>query len=318
MKRRAFTLIELLVVIAIIALLVGILLPALGKARQSAKQMKDQTQVRGIVTGMITWANQNGGSYPLPSVLDTGGTTLTGMGVQEAKNNTGNIMSILIFGQNITPEICVNPAEQNNAVIVIDNAYVYDNPPAAQDDPNALWDPGFAGTPTDMGPNAPRRMPGTGNNSYAHLTPFGKRRGNWQDTYSTTQPVLGNRGPVYQGTVYPATGRWALLAGPTGDGSLTLLIHGAKNTWEGNIGYNDGHAQFETKPNPDSVTYRRTTGTPLTVSDNLYVNETDEQGGDTSATSIGNGRNAFLKMIANAPTVTATAVTTTGNTFFQD
>src|SRR5277367_6600276 len=69
-KTRAFTLIELLVVIAIIALLVGILLPALGKARASARQLKCSTQVRGVVQSMIVWAQQNGSSYPLPSVID--------------------------------------------------------------------------------------------------------------------------------------------------------------------------------------------------------------------------------------------------------
>src|SRR5438477_12372064 len=75
--RCGFTLIELLVVIAIIALLIGILLPALGKARQSARQLKDQTQVRGIHQGMVTWAQNNSDDYPLPSRIDKANFVLT-------------------------------------------------------------------------------------------------------------------------------------------------------------------------------------------------------------------------------------------------
>ena len=64
MKRKGFTLIELLVVIAIIALLMGILMPALVKVRQLAQRVMCGTQVKGIGTSMMVYANDGEGRYP--------------------------------------------------------------------------------------------------------------------------------------------------------------------------------------------------------------------------------------------------------------
>lgn len=70
-RRRfgGFTLIELLVVVAIIAVLVAILLPALNSARESARRAVCASNLRQLVTGFISYADDHAGK--LPPVIDT-------------------------------------------------------------------------------------------------------------------------------------------------------------------------------------------------------------------------------------------------------
>ncbi|MGH7130832.1 MAG: type II secretion system protein [Phycisphaerales bacterium] len=331
-KNRAFTLIELLVVIAIIALLVGILLPALAKARSSAKTLKCSTQVRNVVQACQVFANSNRDSYPLPSNLDKNGTTIGPQNVPnptqaqlEAKNNLGNSLSILIFNNAISPELCVSPAEVSG-VVKVDDQYASASPPQATQaggtPATALWDPGFAGTPIQQEPTY-RRTPGISNNSYASNVFFGARRQKWSNTFSATEPVFGNRGPKYAPTgatsdtaTWQGNGSngWRLVTGANGTDSNTLLIHGGRSSWEGNIGYNDGHVNTETRPDPIEITFKRSGNntTNAVVPDNFFVDETDDATGGTANDAVLR-QNVWMRPIASV-----TGTTTLTYNFWVD
>lgn len=279
-NRKGFTLIELLVVIAIIALLIGILLPALGKARASARQIKDSTQIRGIHQGMVLFAQNNGEVYPIPSQMDKGNVMIAAGGKKDLPRH---VVSVLIFNGFFSPELAVSPAEANGSIKAYDK-YRYSEPEGmvGTDKKLAMWDPAFKATPKDTNIN-----PGTdaiGGFSYGLMPFFGNRRVKWSNTFQSTEAVVGNRGPGYDlGTGSPAA--WSLVpTAPNADGtsrcgigSNTLLIHGGRTTWEGNVAYNDNHVNFETRPDPETLPFTFTTlaAAQRTQFDNLFVNEKD-------------------------------------------
>lgn len=307
-RPRGFTLVELLTLTAASLVVGAILLAVLGPALTPRRccgnrQLKDSTQIRGVVQALIVHAANDGGSYPLPSVLDPTDRTVPERGA--AKDTTANILSFLVFNGYLSPEILVSPAERNTDGVQQDVDYAYKDPAAAARPADALWDPAFRGTPID--PLRPGAASCAANQSYAHLIPEGRRLRQWSDTYAAAEAVFGNRGPTYSPMDYAPSplatgaGRWALTPDATGVGSNTLLIHGGRRTWEGNIGYNDGHVAFETAPAPAAATYARASGAarPVPTADNLFVNEADEDGGDLAPGACFRGTNAFLRPIAD-------------------
>ncbi|MCC6909453.1 MAG: prepilin-type N-terminal cleavage/methylation domain-containing protein [Phycisphaerales bacterium] len=220
-RSRGFTLIELLVVIAIIALLIGILLPALARARNNAKTLTCSTRVNQVHKGMVLFANDFGGTYPKPAKIslitanaNTGGLN----GTPQTGNSSANFYSYMIFNTYYSPEVVLCPGDSSaNTQLKTDYRY------GTQDDPGWndqwLWDPVFGCDVQTTGKPA--------NASYATLAPAGSRyNAEWADSLNANYAVVSDRGP---------------RDGIPDKKSPTYLFHGARTTWTGNVGYNDGH-----------------------------------------------------------------------------
>ena len=313
-KTRAFTVIELMVVLVVIAVIIAALLPAIGRSGRhgGSRQLKDSTQVRGIQQGMVVWANNNKDKYPVPSELDKDPLNPTSEGEGIEKDTTRNIISILIYNQAFSPELCVSPSEVNPD-IKIDSGYAYQLPPVkGGDNKAALWDPSFLAYPDDAKASVKPigRAAGasnTGGFSYAHVSPFGGRTKMWANTFEANQAVIGNRGPTYtlsgeNWTLDTTSPRGGVGTPVPSDKSNTLRIHGGRNTWEGNIAYNDNHVNFETAPDPETLLFTFGSGTATKAyHDNLFVAESNgdlrraRQPEDLSTPEGMNGSDNYLR-----------------------
>ncbi len=266
---RAFTLIELLVVIAIIALLVGLLLPALAKAQRNARSMKDSAQIKQIHTAFLTFANVNGGRLPIPGLIDrqpatfmhgVGGTgvNMPGVGPEDwVRNISPNLYSSMIAQDYFNTDIVVGPTEAN-PVVVEDDDYDYSMYNPGNDD---YWDNTFV---MDIW-----ALPGQGecNASYAHEAICGDRKTiKWRDTQDSTYPILSTRG----------TENGVLPGDVKHDRSQTLLLHGPKRQWVGNICFADNHMESVNNFFPALTTYEAISGTGGPVKDNIFAAEFTE------------------------------------------
>lgn len=301
---RGFTLIEVLVVITIIAILIAILVPSLGAARSYARKAKDSTHIRAIAQGMGVWAANNGGALPLPSAIDLSDATVR-LDANEApivKNNTGNVLSVLIYNGVVEPVQAVAPQETND-LIEVDTAYERGSAGRAEVPENALWDPGFAGFPGEQNSfsgvsSNGRRSQTIGNTSYGLAMPFGDRLPMWTASFDSRSVLAGNRGPRYQGE----PGAWELRPNAQGTGSKTLGFYGPGNVWQGHLGFGDGHVGFFTEPDPENVKIVfGENGPEGSFGDNVFINEHDSLGRARPEDQDRPGRwkNAYIRQYGN-------------------
>lgn len=254
---------------------------AMAAARASELQLKDAVQIRGITQALIVWSTNNADAFPLPSAFDGSNATVSLNG--RAKDTTANIVSLLAFNGSISPELCVSPAEVNPS-IKVDDRYEFVNPKASMKPADALWDPGF---------KADFTKGQTGNVSYAHLQPSDGRLPRWASTFSAVEPLVSNRAPELEAAKREgdeASG-WTYSVKAAAKDSLTYKIHGATDSWEGNVSYADGHVEFNTRLAPNG---KAKPGERLTYStrddkqffDCFFVDEDDDKAGSNAYLGI--------------------------------
>ena len=257
---KGFTLVELLVVIAIIALLIGLLLPALAKAQAAAKSIKDSSQIAQLQKAFIIFSNDAEGKYPTPGLVnrlpfDIGGgnvQNLPGQGPEDfGKNNTANLYSLMIARDFFNGDIIIGPTEVN-PIVTEYKTYDYSDYNPASD---SYWDPNFKA-------NIDKKAGQTDavcNASYAHLTMIGERKkSHWRNTQNSARPILGTRGT-----------KDGAITGDNYTKSPTLLLHGPKKEWQGNICYADNHVETGLKTfYPSAVSFE--CGATQLTKDNIF------------------------------------------------
>ncbi len=243
-SRRGYSLIGLLISFACIAVLFALMMSSMNKAItgegstqvNTLHSLEDKLRLSGIMQGMIVYANENKERYLVPSLV--AGSD------DPSLNTTASFYSALIAGRFVAPEQVISGNEFSGYV---EQAYDYDY--RAYDPASGVyWDPNFKADLHDLS-----------NASFAHLPMFGERFDrNWQQTFSSSFPVLGNRGPE------------------NGIDDPQSFTYGRNGRWAGHLVFGDGHVAFVDSFTPGLSYSRDGHEHP----DNIFAVEDGPDGGD--------------------------------------
>jgi type II secretory pathway pseudopilin PulG len=276
-------LIELLVVIAIIALLIGLLLPALATAQRNARTGKDKANQKEIHQAALVFANENKGKLPIPGLINRlpdeyQGINLPGMGKEDfTVNSSDNLYSAMIAQNYYAPDLLIGPTEANPSV----QQYLNYDYSAYSPTDDTYWDANFNADIED----------GVSHTSYAHMALCGQRKKiKWRDTQASGDVILATRGTregAQQGTEYID--------------SPTLLLHGPKRQWVGNVAFNDNHVDNFDNFYPSPTTYE-----PLNENeskkDNIFAAEFSDYAEKAEGSNVGHASGDAYTILCGSPT----------------
>jgi prepilin-type N-terminal cleavage/methylation domain-containing protein/prepilin-type processing-associated H-X9-DG protein len=129
-RRLAFTLVELLVVIGIIALLLAILLPALNKAREAANKTKCMSNMKQVMTALMSYCNDNRGYLITPPGINDGVGSNCSYFMANPSNNSANwdgvlrydvgvFMRYLAVSPDVRQKLLLCPSEEGQSLLPV-------------------------------------------------------------------------------------------------------------------------------------------------------------------------------------------------------
>jgi prepilin-type N-terminal cleavage/methylation domain-containing protein len=253
--RKGFTIVELSVVVSVVALAAAQTAQELAAARARARILKDSAQAKQIhqawIVKSIDFPNEiPNNPLPTPGLINPCGS-VPGRGAEDfTKNDHASLYSASIAQNMISPPMCESPSEVSPMVVFCKDYDMTQYDPAN----DKYWDGDRKGEGV-FGPDNPGHFKAElgrkCNVSYgtmpllnpasesADILKKARRTTTWKNGGSNDMVVLGNRGvrDGIDGSI-PGCDIGVFKA------SKTLEIHGAKDTWEGNLVFGDNHVDF--------------------------------------------------------------------------